>query len=511
MAGTKGLGAIRKLIGDGKLQEASEACRRRLDAGDDAEARYLLAVVTSKLGLLNESVALFEKAVREFPDRSDVAYNFGTVLQGIGKLDDAIGEWTRATEINPGHFDAQFNLGRAFIEKGMWRDALATCERAAALNPENKAALINLGNVNFRLGRIAQAKFCFGRTVEIDPDYVPGWINFGLAELRDGKAMAAAGALQRAVALDPENVLAHFNLGQALLHAGRLKQGYAEVEWRRRLHKLPFPVGDRPPWPGGDGTGKTLLLYGEQGIGDVIHFLRYAGPLADMGARIVLCCHGGLVGIARRALGVAEAVAFADAPPAFDAYAPLMSLPHLLGLEEAAGVPPAPYLTPPPPAELAGDNKALRVGLVWAGNPEYDDDANRSTTLAALRPLLDVPGTGFYSLQVDPAAQAIAAEGLADKVVDLGTKFRDFTDTAAAIQGLDLVVGVDTAVTHLAGALGKPVWLLLPRVPDWRWGREGETTPLYATMRLFRQSGDGGWPPVIARIADALAALARNP
>jgi hypothetical protein len=185
-----------------------------------------------------------------------------------------------------------------------------------------------------------------------------------------------------------------------------------------------------------------------------------------------------------------------------------MSLPHLLGLQAVGDIPRAPYVTPPLATDLSGGRGALRVGLVWAGNPDFDDDANRSTTLAAMRPLLDVAGVEFYGLQVGAAARQIAAEGLTDRIVDLGPGFRDFTDTAAAIQALDLVIGVDTAVPHLAGALGKPAWLLLPRVADWRWGNDGETTPLYPTMRLFRQSGDGRWPPVIARVGRELAPLA---
>jgi len=507
MARITRIAAIRDLIGKGSLREASEACRRRIDNSDDPEARYLLAVVTGQMGLYSESVALFEKAVREFPERSDVAYNYGVVLKDIGKLDDAIQHWSRAVALNPSHADAQFNLGRAYLDKQMWSEALAPCESAAALCPENKMTLFNLGTVNFRLGRMPQASYCFGLATKLDPAFTQGWINLGLAELRTGHVNAAIGALEKAVGLDPGSVLAHFNLGRALLHAGRLAEGLAEVEWRRRVHVLPFPAAGKPPWQGGDVAGKTVLLYGEQGQGDVIHFLRYAESAAERGARVVVSCHAGLVGIAGRARGVAAAVAFGETPPTFDTHAPLMSLPHLLGLDAVADAPAVPYVIPPEPAELAGGEDAVRVGLVWAGNPEFDDDANRSMSLADWRPLFDVAGATFYSLQVGAAVAEIASQGLAAKVTDLGSGFKDFVDTAAAIQALDLVLAVDTAVPHLAGALGKPVWMLLTRVADWRWGRDGLATPWYPTMRLFRQRHARDWPPVVEKVAGALAEL----
>ncbi|MBI2585472.1 MAG: tetratricopeptide repeat protein [Rhodospirillales bacterium] len=507
MARIMRIAAIRELIGNGALKEASEACRRRIDRNDDPEARYLLAVVTGQMGLYSESVALFKKAISEFPERSDVAYNYGIVLQNMGKLDDAIAQWSRAVAMNPWHADAQFNLGRAYSDKKMWSEALAPCESAASLRPENKLALLNLGSVNFRLGRMPQAKYCFGLAAKIDPAFVQGWINLGLSDIRAGDPGAAIAALERAVALDPASVLAHFNLGQALLHAGRLREGLAEVEWRRRVHTLPFAASGRPPWQGGDIAGKTVLVYGEQGQGDVVHFLRYAESAAARGARVVVCCHAGLVGIARRARGVADAVAFGETPPTFDTYAPLMSLPHLLGLDAFADAPAGPYVIPPEPAELAGGEDAVRVGLVWAGNPEHDDDANRSMSLTDWRPLLDVAGVAFYSLQVGAAVAEVASQGLAAKVTDLGSGFKDFVDTAAAIQALDLVIAVDTAVPHLAGALGKPVWVLLARVADWRWGRDGAATPWYPTMRLFRQQHARDWPPVVEEVAGALAEL----
>lgn len=511
MAENNRLEAIRKLIGDGKIEAASEACRQLIDEDDDPEALYLLAVITGERGLYGESLVLFEHALKKLPGRSDVAYNFGIVLQSMGKLDEAIGHWSRAIELNPEHADAFFNLGRAYSEKQMWEKALEACERAATLQPENPAILYNLGNINFRLGRRDHAKSCFGRTVALDPGYVQGWINLGLTELRNGDAGAATRALEKALALDPDNVLAHFNLGQAMLLDGRLKEGFREVEWRRRVQEPPFPTSGQSPWQGEDIAGKKILLYGEQGQGDIIHFLRYAKPVAALGASVRVYCHPGLVGIAERTEAVEKAAGFSDAPPAFDTHAPLMSLPHLLGLEGLDGIPPAPYVAPPEGRPPFPETLAFRVGLVWGGNPEHDDDANRSAKLADFRPLFEVEEAEFFSLQVGEAAREIERGDLSGSLADLGSGFADFTDTAAAIAALDLVISVDTAVPHLAGAMGRPVWLLLPRAPDWRWFLEGADTPWYPSMRLFRQTGEKGWRPVIERIRTELSVLCRDP
>lgn len=510
MADAISLETVRKLIGDGRLKEASEACRKLIDAGGDPEALYLLAVATGEDGLYSESLTLFENAVNEFPDRADIFYNFGTVLMKMGKTDEAIARWSRAVEINPGYAEAHFNLGHAYSDGRMWPQALDHYQRVCALHPDNPDAFYNAGNILFRIGKMDEAKYCFEQAVSIDPGYIQGWINLGLAELRQGDPVASIRALRKATEKDSDNVLAHFNLGQALLLDGRLKEGFAEAEWRRRIQELPFPVSGQSPWEGGDIAGKKILLYGEQGQGDVIHFLRYAKVLADRGVWVGVYCHEGLAGLAANAKGVEKAASFSDEPPPFDTFAPLMSLPHLLELTETDEIPAAPYITPPPSLSLPGGEGGIRVGLVWAGNPEHDNDINRSAKPDDFRPLLELEEIGFYSLQVGDAAQGIKSAGLDSQIADLGSGFNDFTDAAAVIQALDLVISVDTAVPHLAGALGKTVWLLLPRVPDWRWSLEGEKTPWYPSMRLFRQQGLRDWGPVIERIRDELRNFSRH-
>lgn len=503
------LGEAKRLIAAGRLDEASRLCRRIVKQSRSAEAIFLLAVILGQTGMYAESLTLFRQALRKLPGRSDVAYNFGVILNAMGKVDEAAEQWAATLTLNPAHADALFNLGRLHATRGEWVAAADAFGRVIAAEPANHKALLSLGNAHFRLGQWDRARSCFGRIVAADAGHVDGWVNLGLTEYRDGHPAVAIRALRRALRLDPGNARAHVNLAQALLAAGHMREGYLENEWRRKFQVPRFPVAGRQAWAGDDPAGLRILLYGEQGQGDVIHFLRYAPVVAERGASVRIYCHPSLVGIATRVAGVDAAAGFGEPPPAFDLYAPLISLPHLLGMIDVDAIPPAPYVAPPddgpPSSRRAG---RVRVGLAWAGSPDHEDDANRSCPLDLLRPLIEAESAGFVSLQVGDSASQIAAAGLAGRLPDLGASFNDFLDTARALASLDLVISVDTAIAHLAGALGRPVWLMLPRVSDWRWFGQGRDTPWYPTMRLFRQGGAGGWPAVVEALKQNLLELA---
>jgi Flp pilus assembly protein TadD len=504
------LNRAKSLIADGRLGEASRICRRLIDKTGNAEALYLLAVVSGQTGMHAEALTLFQEAARKLPGRSDVTYNFGVILNGMGKTVEAIEQWEATLAVNPTHADALFNLGRARADNRAWADAAELFEHLAALRPGDPRVLLNLGNACFRMGRLDRARSCFGRIVEADEGHVDARINLGLTEYRDGRPDAAIRHLRRAIQLDPDNPRAHINIAQALLFSGNLRDGYGENEWRRKAQTLRFPVSGQSPWTGDDLAGRRILLYGEQGQGDTIHFLRYVPAVAAKAAGVGVYCHPSLTGIAAAVDGVGHVAAFGETPPPFDCYAPLMSLPLLLGMTGIDAIPPAPYVAPVPAAALPGNGKKPRVGLAWAGNPEHEDDASRSCPLAAMKPLIETAGIDFFSLQVGDAAAEIDAENLTGAITDLGRSFKTFADTARAIQALDLVISVDTAVAHLAGAMGRPVWLMLPRVPDWRWFAEGAATPWYPSMRLCRQTDDGGWPPVVRDLAAALSDFAKT-
>jgi glycosyl transferase family 9 (putative heptosyltransferase) len=287
-----------------------------------------------------------------------------------------------------------------------------------------------------------------------------------------------------------------------LLLLGRFEEGWRKYEWRRRASTRGVRPLDGEYWDGGPLAGRAILLVAEQGAGDTLQMLRYVPRIVAQGASVKLMLPRSLQRLEGDALAAASLHAQDEAPPPYDCWAQLMSLPGLLGATEANIPAPIPYLRAPATARrgFAGEGRA--VGLAWAGNPEHENDHNRSIPFARLAPLLALDDARWFSLQVGPRATDIAG---ASGITDLAPLLQDFGDTAAAIDALDLVITVDTSVAHLAGALGKPVWLLLPHVPDWRWLLDRADTPWYPTMRLFRQARRGDWDEVIGRVAAELA------
>ena len=316
----------------------------------------------------------------------------------------------------------------------------------------------------------------------------------------------------RAIELEPNLSEAHWNLSMACLRLGDLKRGFLEYEWR---FKGPAGVNltkySRPRWEGGDLTGKTILLHGEQGMGDILQFVRYVPLVAARGAKIVVACHPELCRLLANMRFVSQAIAIGTAPPRFDVHCSMMSLPFVFGTTLATIPAYAPYLHAPVDlighwAERLGPRgTAARVGLVWAGRPEYLTDAVRTIRLEQLSPLAAVKGIEFHSIQKGPAAREAMNPPAGMQLVSHGDQLTDFAETAALLANLDLVISVDTAPAHLAGAMGKAVWVMLPTPADWRWMLQRSDNPWYPTMTLFRQNTPGQWDEVIGRIAKAMA------
>ena len=387
--------------------------------------------------------------------------------------------------------------------------------RVLALEPGNTEALHNLGVVGLQGGHPAAAADLFRQTLESDPGYTDAYCNLGLALRAQGFLDDAAEAYRRALSLDPANPEAHWNFAQVLLLVGRLREGWAEYAWRTKCEEFRAVNWNfkQPLWDGSDLGGRTVLLYTEQGFGDTIQFLRYLPMVAaqgtDKGGDVILQCPPPLTRLfeaAPAADGIQLVTKIGDTP--FDLQAPLHGLPGLFATTLYTIPADVPYLRPPgdtPPAlETSG---GFKVGLVWAGNSKHKNDANRSVGFERFQPLLDIKGVDFYSLQVGERSRDIGAPGLSGldgKISDLGKDLGDFADTAAAVGQLDLVITVDTSVAHLAGALGTPVWTLLPWVPDWRWLLDRDDSPWYPTMRLFRQPAAGDWDAVIGEVGAAL-------
>jgi tetratricopeptide (TPR) repeat protein len=322
-------------------------------------------------------------------------------------------------------------------------------------------------------------------------------------------------AFEATLECDPEHVDARWNRALALLRRGDVEQGFRDYEWRFR-RRAPAPRAcAQPVWDGRPLAGERLLVWAEQGLGDMLQFLRFVPELAARGARVMLEVPPSLCGLAQRLPGVDSVHVQGDSPPDFEKHVALMSLPFVLGKRADELAPAGPYLRADP-AEATNARRRLRprgskaerelaVGLVWAAGPALRNAGERSPGLAALRDLFEVPAVRWFSLQKGAGRDELARGAPASSFVDLDDAIADFDDTAAIVENLDLVVTCDTSVAHLAGALGKPTWVLLPSTPDWRYGLGDDSTPWYPGMRLFRQTARGDWRGVCARVRNALA------
>ncbi|TWA54627.1 tetratricopeptide repeat protein [Azospirillum baldaniorum] len=416
----------------------------------------------------------------------------------------------------PDDHRARANLGITLKNMGRHDEAVGVGRRALALAPAEPGVLSNLGlALSLRTGGDEAAARVLYWAVAIDPDFTSARLNLGLVFSKLRRMGDAEAQCRRLLDRDPDNAEAHTLLGTCLLLRGELEAGFREYEWRTRLadrqvapRGLPTPV-----WDGGNPEGMTILLHDEQGLGDGIQFARYAPLLRRRGARVIVECNDRLVRLFATLPGVDGVVGRSDSPPPHDAHAALLSLPHRLGITLASVPAEVPYLRAEPALAAAwatrmGPRTGLRVGLVWAGNPEFKDDRRRSPGLAALRPLLDVPGVAVFGLQKGAGRRELETCGpLPASFIDLGAEIADFADTAAIMENLDLVISSCTAPAHLAGALGRPVWTLLPDIADWRWLERGDTSPWYPTMRLFRQAAPGDWTSVVSEVRAALERL----
>ena len=397
-------------------------------------------------------------------------------------------------------------------EKDRLEEAGAAFRRALEINPNYAPAHNNLVNLLGDEGPFESAIVEYRRALELDPNYAEACNNLGqtLVELR--RFEEARAALARAVALRPDYAMAKFNAAFVALLQGDFEHGWPGYEERWGISKMPKPPFSRSPWRGEPLEGKRILIYAEQGFGDSIHFIRYAALVAARGGEVMIGCQPTLERLFRTAAGVKSVVTHGDDLVEYDVQISMLSQPLIFQTRHESIPREIPYLHADPALaeywkKRLGERKTpLRVGLAWCGNSQHRRNRKRIVALQMLKPLWGLEGIEFFSLQVGPGAAQLAEFPTAP-IRDDTNLIADFADTAALMTELDLIITVDTAVAHLAGALGRPVWTLLSFVPDWRWGLEGEETAWYPTMRLFRQPALGDWDSVIQRVEAELGGL----
>ncbi len=540
-------GSLGKALMDLKRPAEALACFERAIAlkPDTGMAHLNRGMALDELMRPEEALASCDRAIQLQPDLPAAHCNRGNILQALDRHEEALASYDRAIQIHSNYPLAHYNRGNALLALDYCAEAVAAYDRAVALRPDLAPAFSNRGNALLRLKRYDEAMASYARALELQPNSADTYSNRGalLQELR--RYDEALASYERAVALSPNysaahsnrglvlhqldrfdealaafkagyaaspsNAEAHFGEAQTRLLLGDFARGLPEYEWRSRGEQMQHEQRNftQPLWREGDDiAGKTILIYAEQGFGDTIQFCRYVPLVAQRGARVILEVQEPLRELMTGLAGPAQVLAKDSALPDFDMQCPLLSLP-LVFRTELATIPAAvPYLRAPAQAVTEwearlGPKRRPRIGLVWSGRTDTVERSYRSIPLSGLLALLDADAT-FVSLQKFMGRADAALLKERNDLLDFADELKDFSDTATLISTLDLVISIDTGVAHLAGALAKPVWVLLTHSADWRWLRERDDSPWYPTARLFRQDGTRAWDGAIARVHAAL-------
>jgi tetratricopeptide (TPR) repeat protein len=495
----------------GKLDESIAACRQAIQIKPDfADAYTNLANALSANGALDEAIAAYRRAIQLNPDRPETHCSLGNALKDKGLPDESIASYRVAIRLKPDYAEAHNNLGNTLADKQRLDEAIACYRQSIRLKPDYAEAYNNLGIVLQDHGQLDEAIASHQRAIALRPDFAEAHHDLGVALWEQGRPSDAAAAHRRAISLKPTYAEAHFNLAGLLLANGDFSQGWQEYEWRRKCRDFPSPPWKhpQPQWDGGPLGNRAIVLHTEQGFGDAIQFFRYVPLVAQCGGKIIISSQPQLQRLFQTQ-GY-QVISWTHALPKFDLHCPLLSLPRIYTPTPVEIPSAVPYLRADAKdaamwrQRLADQSKA-RIGLVWAARPLLNNLRKRSMNLAKLAPLLRTSAARFFSLQKGEAAAQAKTLPPALELTDWTDDLTDFADTTALIANLDLIITVDTAVAHLAGAMAKPVWTLLPFHPEWRWLLQPERTPWYPTMRLFRQPSDEDWDSVIAHVAEELA------
>ncbi|HET6881864.1 MAG TPA: tetratricopeptide repeat-containing glycosyltransferase family protein [Pirellulales bacterium] len=468
-----------------------------------------------KRGQVSNAAVAFRHALRLAPASAEAHNALSVALRLQGQLDEAMAHCRTATRLAPKMAEAHNNLGSMLQEQRKTAAAITCFREALHLEPELVSAWSNLGIALYREHRYRSAAACYRQAIALQPDFAEAHNNLASALFDLGQSDEALKSFAEAIRLKPDYREPHWGRALVWLSRGEYEKGWPEFEWRpSRAESL---KGDRPGWDGSDLTGRTILLEAEQGLGDTLQFVRYGSLVKQRGGKVVLASQPRLVRLLRSACPVVdEVIAIDEAPPRFDFHLPLLSLPSVFATTLDEVPCDIPYLHLDSRlveywrAELSRW-PGFKIGVAWQGNRDYRADRERSIPLTVFEPLARMPGVQLISLQKGPGIGQAAVARQRFRLLDFGERLDEasgpFMDTAALMQSLDLVLTCDSAICHLAGALGVPVWVALPAAADWRWMRGRDDSPWYPSMRLFKQSTRGQWGEVFENMADILGRL----
>ena len=493
-----------------RSDSAVELLRRAIAVKPSVAAFHTnLGIVLRVQGKPNEAVTCFETALQIDPNASTVHNSLGIALRAMGRLSEAVTRFENALQIDPGYAEPYNNLGNALKELGRNDEAAANYEKALQLQPDLADAHSNLGGVFRDQGKLDEAVVSCQRAIQLKPNFSEAHHNLGTSLKDLGRFKESDSCYERALQIDPEYVDAHHSRSMLRLLLGDFVNGWAEYEWRGKTSKGGWANHTGPRWGGSPQPDKTLLIHCEQGLGDTLQFIRYAALVKDRVGRVVVLCQKPLQPLLSQVGGIDLLVTETADVPQVDIQIPLLSLPGVLGTRAESIPAEVPYIFANSDLvrrwkdeldKIAG----FKIGVSWQGNPGYGQDRVRSIPLVHFGQLAELPNVRLISLQKGYGVEQLDCVRQRFNVAELSADFDEsagpFMDSAAVIRNLDLFVTSDTALAHLAGALGVRVWLALPVVPDWRWLLDRDDSPWYPTMRLFRQRRLGDWPDVFHRM-----------
>ena len=466
-------------------------------------------------GNLKEAEEAYQKVLAIEPENPDAIHFLGVLAFNVNKNDIAKELITKAIQLSPNNPACYLNLGNVFQQDGDVKQAVKWYEKSKKLNPGNPKIYNNIGVALSKLGQLEESVINLKESLRLDPNYAEAYNNLSETYKFLGQYDNALKSSQKAVSLNPNFVAARWNQSIILLLHGDLQTGFKEYEWRwqrPQSQKRLFDTGTT--WQGQPLEGKTIFVYEEQGLGDTIQFIRYLPYVKNIGGRVIFEVVPPLVRLVQSFKGFDRlyvGISNIDTRPVdrFDFHVPLLSLPGIFNTTLEALPRDTPYLFADNHLSKVwqarmGDESAYKIGIVWAGHPDHTNDMNRSVVLSRFKVLLDIPDVSLYSLQKEKYDRWTDMAPEEIFVRDFGDEVSDFADTAAIIDNLDLVISIDTSVVHLAGAMGKKVWTLLPFSPDWRWMTNREDSPWYPTMKLFRQTEPGDWDTVFKQLKTIL-------